>query len=109
MSEFANDMGVSAAAVCKWEKGEKFPDFEMIPKIARYFNVSLNELFDYDGELVNHNVEQIIKKYVQCNSSKIRLNIIKEGLQVYNDDYRLNMIHIFESIKLVGTGLIFSN
>lgn len=105
MSEFANAMGVSIAAVCKWEKGENFPDFELIPKIARYFNISLNELFDYDNEVINYNIEEIIKKYVQSSSSKDRLNIIKKGLQIYNDDYRLNIIDIFESINSVNTDI----
>ncbi|MBQ7139902.1 MAG: helix-turn-helix transcriptional regulator [Bacilli bacterium] len=105
MSEFANAMGVSTAAVCKWEKGENFPDFELIPKIARYFNISLNELFDYDNEVINYNIEEIIKKYVQSSSSKDRLNIIKKGLQIYNDDYRLNIIDIFESINSVNTDI----
>ena len=37
-------MGVSAQAVSKWENGG-VPDTELLPKIAEFFNVSIDELF----------------------------------------------------------------
>ena len=43
--ELANYVGVSAQAVSKWENGG-VPDTELLPKIADYFNVSIDSLFD---------------------------------------------------------------
>ena len=46
----AVELGVTAQAVSRWEKGICFPDMELIPSIANYFGVSIDELFDYDNE-----------------------------------------------------------
>ena len=44
----ASVLSVSPQAVSKWESGLTYPDMEMIPIIAGYFEVSLDILFDYD-------------------------------------------------------------
>ncbi len=46
----ASALGVTAQAVSRWEKGICCPDVEMIPSIANYFGVSIDELFGYDNE-----------------------------------------------------------
>ena len=46
----ASALGVTAQAVSRWEKGICCPDMEMIPSIANYFGVSIDELFGYDNE-----------------------------------------------------------
>ena len=42
--ELANFVGVTAQAVSKWENGG-VPDTELLPKIAEFFEVSIDELF----------------------------------------------------------------
>ena len=44
----ANYLGVSFQAVSKWEKGETLPDVTLIPAIAVFFEVSTDELFDFN-------------------------------------------------------------
>ena len=44
----ANYLGVSFQAVSKWEKGETLPDVPLIPAIACFFEVSTDELFDFN-------------------------------------------------------------
>ena len=44
----ANYLGVSFQAVSKWEKGETLPDVTLIPAIACFFEVSTDELFDFN-------------------------------------------------------------
>ena len=46
----ANALGVTAQAVSRWEKGICYPDMEVIPSVANYFSVSIDELFGYDNE-----------------------------------------------------------
>ena len=43
--EVAGYVGVSAQAVSKWENGG-VPDVELLPKIADFFSVSIDSLFD---------------------------------------------------------------
>lgn len=40
----AEYLGVSYQAVSRWENGLAYPDIELLPEIARYFEVSLEEL-----------------------------------------------------------------
>lgn len=44
----AQVLGVTFQAVSKWETGAAMPDVSMIPAIARFFEVSTDELFDFN-------------------------------------------------------------
>ena len=48
--ELANILGVSKAAVSKWENAESYPDITMLPQIAQLFHITMDELFDYTLE-----------------------------------------------------------
>ena len=49
--ELAAHLGVSKAAVSKWELGQSLPDVSLLPRIAAYFSLTLDELFDWRDEL----------------------------------------------------------
>lgn len=57
----ASELGVTAQAVSRWEKEICFPDMEIIPSIANYFGVSIDELFGYDNER-SKKVDALAKK-----------------------------------------------
>lgn len=44
-------LGVSAAAVSKWENEQMYPDISYFPVLARFFNVSIDCLFGFSNEL----------------------------------------------------------
>ena len=48
--EIATMLGVTKAAVSKWENAESFPDITMLPQIAPLFHITMDELFDYKLE-----------------------------------------------------------
>ncbi len=48
--DLANALGVTNQAVSRWEANKGYPDMEMIPAIANYFHVSIDELFGYDND-----------------------------------------------------------
>ena len=54
--EFAKAMGVSFQAVSKWERGETYPDIELLPAIANYFNTSIDSL------LIQNSKDNIIRE-----------------------------------------------
>ncbi len=58
--DLANALGVTAQAVSRWEANGGYPDMGMIPAIANYFHITIDELFGYNND---RNIK--IKNYVQ--------------------------------------------
>ncbi len=46
--ELANALGVTNQAVSKWESAQCCPDIQLLPDIADYFGVSIDELMGHD-------------------------------------------------------------
>ena len=42
--QLARELGVTNQAVSKWESGQCMPDIQLLPEIARFFKVSIDEL-----------------------------------------------------------------
>lgn len=42
--EVATHLGVSFQTVSKWERGDGYPDIELLPSIAHYFGITIDEL-----------------------------------------------------------------
>lgn len=48
--DLANALGVTNQAVSRWEANGGYPDMEMIPSIANYFGITIDELFGYESD-----------------------------------------------------------
>ncbi|HML48298.1 MAG TPA: helix-turn-helix transcriptional regulator [Clostridia bacterium] len=49
--ELAAYVGVTKASVSKWETGQSYPDILMLPQLAAYFNLSVDDLIGYKPQL----------------------------------------------------------
>lgn len=54
----AQYLGVSFQAVSKWENGTAMPDVALIPAIASFFDISTDELFDYNTLETERRIQQ---------------------------------------------------
>lgn len=98
--QLANSIGVSFQAVSKWENGISLPDIALVPSIANYFGVTLDELFDFHLEEVREKAFEIAKESWEYRSSdpdKAR-ELLKNGLKNYPDNDILlnNLLYVTE-------------
>ena len=63
--DVAEYLGVSAQAVSKWETGASTPDITLLPNIAMYFGVSIDELFALPEEAQYERIENMFS-YEKC-------------------------------------------
>ncbi len=61
--QLANYIGVSKASVSKWESGQSYPDILLLPEIATYFNITVDELIGYSPQLTKEDIKKIYKKF----------------------------------------------
>ena len=48
--DLAVALGVTKQAVSRWEANGGYPDMQMLPAIANYFHITIDELFGYDND-----------------------------------------------------------
>lgn len=58
----AEHLGVTAQAVSRWESEQCYPDIEMLPGMADFFDVTLDELLAFDQSKKQAKIQQIIKE-----------------------------------------------
>ena len=57
--ELAKYIGVSKAAISKWETGQSYPDITLLPILAAYFNMSIDELIGYEPQMVKEDIQKL--------------------------------------------------
>lgn len=60
--QLAEYIGVSKASVSKWESGLSYPDILLLPDLATYFNVSVDELLGYSPQLTKQDIKRLYNK-----------------------------------------------
>ncbi|MGE5627642.1 MAG: helix-turn-helix domain-containing protein [Solirubrobacterales bacterium] len=56
-------IGVSTAAVSKWESGASYPDITLLPVLATFFNVSMDTLLNFKIDLTE---DEVMKLFTEC-------------------------------------------
>lgn len=96
----AQYLGVSSQAISKWENETAMPDVTLIPAVASFFDVSTDDLFDYNRLEAERKVAEICEKafeYRFSDSAKSE-EILREGLKQYpgNDIILNNILCVLE-------------
>lgn len=61
--QLADSLGISYQAVSKWECGTTIPDVGILPQIAGYFNVSIDELFKMNMTVYQNKAHRLMALY----------------------------------------------
>nr|MCR5681894.1 helix-turn-helix domain-containing protein [Clostridiales bacterium] len=60
--QLADKLGVSFQSVSRWEGGSSYPDIELIPEIAGFFHVSIDELMGMDQSLRDKKLNEALQQ-----------------------------------------------
>lgn len=104
----ASALGITGQAVSRWEAGGSYPDMEMIPVIANYFGISIDELFGYKSDR-DVKIDAIIQKVGSYHIGSRGddqwvdecLAVIREGLVEFPQNERL-LITLAETLSEAG-------
>ncbi len=106
--DLALAVGVTAQAISRWEAGGSYPDLELIPSIANYFGVSIDELFGYQNDRkkkIDDIIQKIDKFHIKGRSDDKWvdecLSILRDGLAEFPQNERL-MITLADTLSEAG-------
>ena len=90
--KFAEYLGITFQAVSRWESGICYPDLEILPAIANYFNVTTDELLGVDIMNKKERIEEI-QTQLRENFSKglidNNIEILRNAVNEFPNDYDL--------------------
>ena len=104
--EVAAHIGISYQAISKWERGDGYPDITMLPTLANYFGVSVDELIGMDEISSANRLDEINQKWQEnrtLGNHKENVELMRNALKIYPNNALL-LIQLSASLeRLDGT------
>lgn len=90
--KFAEFFDITPQAVSKWESGTTYPDITIIPSIANYFNVTIDELFNMDDIRNKEKINSIFAsahRLIDEDNIEEAVLLLKNSVKIYPNNYSL--------------------
>lgn len=90
--DLANFIGVSFQAVSKWECGDGYPDITILPALANFFDVTIDELVGMNEIKNQAKLDDIIARYKKLifdGKQKEGIELLREALKIFPNNYQL--------------------
>ncbi|MBR3771611.1 MAG: helix-turn-helix transcriptional regulator [Clostridium sp.] len=68
--ELATFIGVTKASVSKWETGTTLPDIQILPQLAAFFDISVDDLIGYEPQLTREQISYYYRKLADDFATK---------------------------------------
>ncbi len=84
--ELAAHIGISYQAISKWERGDGYPDITMLPTLANYFGVSVDELIGMEEISSAQRLDDINQKWQEnraLGKHKENVELMRSALKIY--------------------------
>ena len=121
--EVASFIGVTKASVSKWETKQSLPDILLLPVLASYHGVTVDELLGYKPQLGKEQIQKIyhdlaaefaekpfeevmdasrklVKKYYSCYSFLLQISILWLNHYTFAEDPKSQMGILDETVEL---------
>ena len=95
--ELAQFLGVTSQAVSKWERREGYPDITMLPVIANYFEVTVDDLLGNDIHSKEDKITEYLNEYNRLhheNKPEEEAALAEKAYREYPYDWRIVEIYI---------------
>jgi transcriptional regulator with XRE-family HTH domain len=96
--QLAHAIGVSTAAVSKWETGNTYPDITLLPDIAAFFQVSVDLLLDYRIDQAQQYKDRI-RELAKASDYQSGLPLAEEALRKFPNDFDILMDAAYLSLN----------
>ena len=97
--ELAEYLGISYQAVSKWENGNTLPDITLLPKLASFFGIKIDELFSVDHEDELERVDNILKRETMTDRNYSYAKHILDGI-LQNDPDNTEAVKRYAKVYL---------
>ena len=87
--ELATRLGVSFQAVSKWERGDTYPDITMLPALANFFSVTIDELIGMEDINQRENIwnlHKMVNDLQQAGKFEEAIKLLRAKLKLYPND-----------------------
>lgn len=85
----AEFLGVTFQSVSNWERGESYPDITMLPEIAGFFKVSLEELLGVNRAEDEKEILKELESYDNLTDKDMKWEIICTLKKKFPNDFRI--------------------
>lgn len=90
--QLADVLGVSAQAVSRWENGTTYPDITLLPTIASYFEITLDELMGMEDFKSEEQLKELIAQLDENGSKGLiyeNILLLRDAVKTYPTSYQL--------------------
>lgn len=104
--EVARHLGISFQSISKWERNDGYPDITMLPVLAHYYGVTIDELIGMNALESAQALEEINKQWEENrsnNNHSANVQLMRDALKLYPNNALL-LVQLSASLeRLDGT------
>ncbi len=90
--DLANHLGVSVQSVSKWERGENLPDLTLIPAIASYYDVTVDDLLGVGEVRKQEKIDWYFaesKRLLHDGKTEENIELMRKAVKEFPNEHRL--------------------
>lgn len=91
--KLAEFLGVTFQSISNWERGESYPDITLLPEIAGFFNVSIDNLLGMNKTLKEKKIHEYLEIYnnLRYKNTSLTFKTFQQAIKDFPKDYRITV------------------